>query len=413
MKTSMKLSILFSTLIWVLHTLACSSPGATQKPSHRKVTPPTAKEGKKAAQEKVTTQNNSNSNTSEKNTTQNKEEKSKETSSTEISSDKPSSQSTIQTVNQNEDTRLLYSGAIFVPKKHVIDFKNVTQASPKITSAISPKLALIKNEETKIISPEINTNGVYLSAPLFPDIKYMQQWDGGGYDHANKEEWISEKIYSFDFIRDSCIELDYDIKVQDNNNNNLTTDELNDNYLQVADCAYSNFTSKPYFVPQLMADKDICKEKLGSEWRLPTENDIYNLSDYFYHEVVTTLYNTAGSNLSRFANAYFSLAIFVKGNDDTIKVASLYPGKPDNMADRVNTILLDSNTTQSGCGSKFGTKCLLLYSDVFLGEEKYCLTSNVVVRCIKGFEVVEPENSHVDFTRNLDSLCKSKGTTSL
>jgi hypothetical protein len=46
------------------------------------------------------------------------------------------------------------------------------------------------------------------------------------------------------------------------------------NQTSVSDCAYHRYGSKPYWIPQMLSEVDVCQVVLGEPWRLPTEADL-------------------------------------------------------------------------------------------------------------------------------------------
>ena len=100
-----------------------------------------------------------------------------------------------------------------------------------------------------------------------------------------------------------------------------TSAELATNYNEVAECAYSKYTVKPYWIPKLVDDVDICLNELGAGWRLPTEADVSGMTDESLSFVADTLTATADAKAgaSFWGTFYFSLSMFVRASDGSIK----------------------------------------------------------------------------------------------
>lgn len=106
----------------------------------------------------------------------------------------------------------------------------------------------------------------------------------------------------------------------------LTPQQLAANYNSVGECAYQKYTAKPYWIPRLIADVDICGTELGAGWRLITEADLVSLvpPDFqFVQDTLTPLATTGGDLWGAF---YFGSSIWVRGNDGVIKAGTLAPG---------------------------------------------------------------------------------------
>jgi hypothetical protein len=109
-------------------------------------------------------------------------------------------------------------------------------------------------------------------------------------------------------------------------------DRVTLNFDQVAKCSYDQYTSKPYWIPQLIDDVGVCEAELGPDWHLPTEADVASFIDadfQFFHDTLTA----AATGTSFWGSFYFSLTVYVRAGDNTIQKADLSPGITDRIID--------------------------------------------------------------------------------
>lgn len=105
----------------------------------------------------------------------------------------------------------------------------------------------------------------------------------------------------------------------------LTPAERTNNFVLIATCAYEKYYAKPYWIPKLVNDLDLCGTELGKDYRLPTEADLAALRDADYRFLSERLTTAAGTT-DFFGNTYFSLLIYVRGADGTLKLGDLSAG---------------------------------------------------------------------------------------
>jgi hypothetical protein len=105
----------------------------------------------------------------------------------------------------------------------------------------------------------------------------------------------------------------------------LTPQQLQANYSGTALYAYNHYDSKPYWIPRLVDDVDVCGLHLGSDWHLPTQDEV----ESFTQADLTFLRDTvagADVNGTQFGSFFFSLHMFVRARDGTLQVGNLTPG---------------------------------------------------------------------------------------
>ena len=77
--------------------------------------------------------------------------------------------------------------------------------------------------------------------------------------------------------------------------------------------AYTDFVSKPYWIPALVDQVDICGTELGSDWHMITEADANDVTDADAQALTTAL--STPNSTSFFGNFYFSLHVWVRATD--------------------------------------------------------------------------------------------------
>lgn len=100
----------------------------------------------------------------------------------------------------------------------------------------------------------------------------------------------------------------------------------------VADCSYTDLGIKPYWIPRLLVDVDVCGRKLGKDWRLPTVQDVESLTQAERAAVVAT----AREGL------YNGLEVFAIGANKTLHVSNLETGATRALSETNATYLGDT-----------------------------------------------------------------------
>jgi hypothetical protein len=164
----------------------------------------------------------------------------------------------------------------------------------------------------------VNRELVEISAPLFPDVLMLYQpfpTTLGG-----EQALVESATYTYDRLITECA-ADYPAITP----TPLTTDEIAANYATVAQCAYEKHTAKPYWIPKLLVDVDICGTELGAGWRLVGEDDLATLTEGDYQFLHDTLAPFATQE-SSWGPLYFGLTLWLRAHDGTLAVGNLEPG---------------------------------------------------------------------------------------
>jgi hypothetical protein len=198
---------------------------------------------------------------------------------------------------------------------------------------------------------------VDISAPIIPRVLTLYPYEGANFPATlDQEQQVAhDASLIFDDLLNECQPLYPDITLWSAGDPALTPEQLATNYDRVAECSYALYTAKPYWIPQLVDDVDICGAELGSDWRLISESDLATLDEADYQFLQDTL--TGGNGF------YFSLQVFVRANDGTLMSGSLVTG----IANRVTPL-----------PSTVG------------GTAKYHLEAGLALRCIRRTAIATP-----------------------
>ena len=180
-----------------------------------------------------------------------------------------------------------------------------------------------------------------ISAPITPRVVggtvNLYSFEGANYPAtiAEAQTVASGVAHTFDQLLTDCAALTnpatsapYDIDVSDAEPSEA---RLIANYNAVASCAYNEFGGKPYWIPRLVHEVDICADKLGPDWHLPTEAEIGTLTA----EEVDAVVDVLASSASSFGSFYFSWSFYVRAADG-LKRATLTPGQSPSISDEID-----------------------------------------------------------------------------
>lgn len=167
---------------------------------------------------------------------------------------------------------------------------------------------------------------VELSAPVLPVVTVLYAEEGASFPDslAAEADLAHRAALGFSGLVTSCASLYPAISQQPDGGAPLTPEQLAANYEAVARCAYEQHTSKPYWIPRLVDDVDICGTELGAGWRLPTEEDVAAFTEDELQGLSDALSPARGSG--SFGALYFSMQVYVRGTDGALKQADLSPG---------------------------------------------------------------------------------------
>lgn len=225
--------------------------------------------------------------------------------------------------------------------------------------SLSTLLALVAVSLTLRASTPI-LERLSLSAPLMPDMMVFQDKGGAGYPATVEEvrTLVRESILSFSDLLGPCAEHYPDIVVPADGVV-LTPAQLSLNYGWVARCAYERYGAKPYWIPQLFDDVDVCGEVLGAGWRLPTEDDLLAYTTEEMEVLERSLGNAQTVSGWDLAKLYYSKSIIVRGRDGVLALGVLSSTAPS----RVVPLPIDPtrrreiDQSYSADGELLGVRC--------------------------------------------------------
>jgi hypothetical protein len=168
--------------------------------------------------------------------------------------------------------------------------------------------------------PLVVREQVEISAPILPDTARLSTPFPSTLDE--EKALAHAAALRFDWLLEQCAASHPEI-VLTSDPQSLTPEQLSTNYETVGRCAYEEHSSKPYWIPKLIDDVDICGTELGPSWRLIREDDLDTLSDADFRFVSDTL---SAPEAGFFGSFYFSLHVWVRAKDGTIQQGTLEPG---------------------------------------------------------------------------------------
>lgn len=199
---------------------------------------------------------------------------------------------------------------------------------------------------------------IELSAPIFPDVDILYAHEGANFPSslAAEADLVAAVALGFEHLVTECAQrtdpktgAPYSLADGDT----LTPAQLTSNYDTVARCAYEQFTAKPYWIPQLVDDVDVCAATLGADWRLPTEADLASLGADDFAFFANTL-TGAANGTSFWGSFYFSLVVFVRAADGSLQKADLGP----NVTTRVQDLGLTAAQLKQHYEGGVALRCL-------------------------------------------------------
>ena len=162
-----------------------------------------------------------------------------------------------------------------------------------------------------------------LSAPILPEVLTLYTAEGDQFPAtlAEAEALVDAAALAFDDLSQSCGALEdlYDLIAEP-----TTAEEMAHNYGEIARCAYEQYTSKPYWVPALVDQVDVCARTLGEAWSLLSEEDVASFSEEDLVFIRDTLASVGST--SSYGDFYFALRVWVRAADGQLAQADLTPG---------------------------------------------------------------------------------------
>ncbi len=166
----------------------------------------------------------------------------------------------------------------------------------------------------------VDTNGQTspeLSAPIAPCVTALNK--DGYYPPVRQEQerMADAASLTFPYFLEACAKR-YPI-VRASAGETLTPDEARQNYENVARCSYETHYGKPYWVPQLIADVDLCGRALGPGWQLPTSESLALFNDQHRQLLYEALEGVP------FGGGYNSILLYARGAGNKLTLIDLAP----------------------------------------------------------------------------------------
>ena len=211
-------------------------------------------------------------------------------------------------------------------------------------------------DETAGIETQLLYNGalrhrsIEISAPILPRTSVIYKPFPATLD--GEKQMAHDAALLFDQLLVDCAPP-YPTITLDPAGAGLSPEQLGVNYDQVGLCSYMQDSAKPYWIPKLVGDVDICGTEMGPDWHLITEGDLAAMQERDFQSVadVWNHHPAGGQGLSEF---FASLQIWVRASDGTIAQGTLAPGAGP---DRVTPLEVAPTSTNHYEGS-LGLRCL-------------------------------------------------------
>ena len=174
---------------------------------------------------------------------------------------------------------------------------------------------------------------VELSAPILPRVSVLYPAEGANFPSTApaRADLAHAAALTFDFLLPACAATHASIIVPGPSDPPTTAAQNAANFEAIASCAYQDFVSKPYWIPALVDQIDICGAELGSSWHLPSEDEVNSFSAADEQVLASALSTPNATSL--FGNFYFSLHVWVRGTNGSLRRGDLTPGATARVTD--------------------------------------------------------------------------------
>lgn len=169
---------------------------------------------------------------------------------------------------------------------------------------------------------------VEISAPILPRVLVLYQSEGEKFpvDSDAQAALVHQVSLTFDFLLQECPANYPDIVIPQPGDPPTTPAQNARNFDRIAACSYEKYTAKPYWIPALVDQVDICGNELGVGWHLPTEAEVNGLDQSDRQAIAHALATPDAQTLTGFGNFYFRLEVWVRGKDGSLRLGDLSPG---------------------------------------------------------------------------------------
>jgi hypothetical protein len=196
---------------------------------------------------------------------------------------------------------------------------------------------------------------VEISAPILPDVAVLYAEEGAQFPatQAGEDSLADGAALVFDRLLVECAGYaDYSgVVIAAPSDPPLTAAQLLMNYELVAQCSYVHHSAKPYWIPRLVADVDVCGRTLGTDWQMLSVSDLATFTAADFQVLADAL--AGGSSSGNFGAMYFSLRAYARDASGGLVQAHLEPGA----AVRTEPLPVAATST-SHLEGDFGLRCI-------------------------------------------------------
>ena len=167
---------------------------------------------------------------------------------------------------------------------------------------------------------------VEISAPIVPKTTVLYPKQGPDFPQTKPgmAALAHEAALTYDFLLTAC-QADYPgiTLLAKDAPNKVTKEQLLLNYQLTAECGYKKWVAKPYWIPKLVDEIDICATELGPDWSLLTEADVTTLTAEQAAVIADGLTAKDGKTFGSF---YYSTSVFVRAAKGLLMTGKLEVG---------------------------------------------------------------------------------------
>jgi hypothetical protein len=188
-----------------------------------------------------------------------------------------------------------------------------------------------------------------LSAPIAPCVLALNRDGFYPPEREAREQMADEASLTFSYFQQACAER-YPI-ARAEAGQTLTSEQARNNYASVARCSFETHYGKPYWVPQLLDDVDLCGRELGSSWQLPTKESLAHFNARHRELIGEALRDVP------YGGGYNSLVLYARDAAQQLTVLDLGPPQAQG-ARRAEPIRLTSDRKQPFQAPRIALRCV-------------------------------------------------------
>jgi hypothetical protein len=188
-----------------------------------------------------------------------------------------------------------------------------------------------------------------LSAPIVPCVLALNRDGFYPPEREAREHMADEASLPFSYFQQACAER-YPI-ARPEAGKALTSEQARDNYASVARCSFETHYGKPYWVPQLLDDVDLCARELGSSWQLPTNESLAHFNARHRELLVQALRDVP------YGGGYNSLVLYARDAAQRLTVLDFGPPQAQGNG-RMNPVRLGNDRKQPFQAPRIALRCV-------------------------------------------------------